>query len=298
MAGNGVGAVSESRQLERFGQVARAARDNLGAVIDLVLVHNEKPVRGRQPRASLNRAIVVAAVGAWERFITDTSHAFKHDHNDPRWGPGSDSAGRGQHYARPAADQLSKGGMTDGTFLPRLHVSAATNWSGVRMRAMEELKGEAPGRLSGLTFTQHLQQWVTLRNALAHGSIRQLMGWVDDPGHWGDQDPYASELHGRYRLWESDATGGEPRRDEPQMAGTTVQSGCARGCLALIVQTVDWLIVDIGQAHGRGWDVEGLRLPETWFGRELPPAFRGARADRYAHWTLWGGPELHRRSSS
>lgn len=61
---------------ERFGLVAEAARDNLGAAIDLVLVHNEKEVRGRQPRASLNRAVVVMAIGAWDRFIADTCSAF------------------------------------------------------------------------------------------------------------------------------------------------------------------------------------------------------------------------------
>jgi hypothetical protein len=56
---------------ERFGLVTGAARDNLGPSIDVVLVHNEKEVRGRHPRTSLNRAVVVMAVTAWDRFVAD-----------------------------------------------------------------------------------------------------------------------------------------------------------------------------------------------------------------------------------
>lgn len=41
-----------------------------------MIVHNELPVDGPQPRVSLNRAIVIAAVSAWERFIVDAITAF------------------------------------------------------------------------------------------------------------------------------------------------------------------------------------------------------------------------------
>ena len=117
------------------------------------------------------------------------------------------------------------------------------------MQAMENLTADAPGRLSGLTFAQHLNQWVTVRNALTHGSIRRLLRRVNDPARWQDPkigDPYASVIHGRFRLWESDATGGSGQPDEQRLVGATIQSGCARGCLSLIIQAVDWLIVDIG----------------------------------------------------
>jgi hypothetical protein len=169
------------------------------------------------------------------------------------------------------------------------------------MQAMEDLAGDVYGRRSGLTFTQHLNQWVTVRNALAHGSIRRLLRRVDDPARWQDPrigDPYASVLHGRFRLWESDAPGDSWQPDEQRLVGATIQSGCARGCLALVIQAVDWLIVEIGSAHGRDWDVENLRLPQAWFHRSLPRDFRGDRADGYAHWTLWGGPALYRRGST
>ena len=63
----------------------------------------------------------------------------------------------------------------------RSRAVAATNWSGVRMRGMETLTGDHPGQRSGLTFSQHLHQWVTVRNALTHGSIRELLRQVNAP---------------------------------------------------------------------------------------------------------------------
>jgi hypothetical protein len=69
-------------------------------------------------------------------------------------------------------------------FLQRLQVKTATSWSGVRMQAIENLTPDAPGRLSGLTFAQHLNQWVTVRYALEHGSIRRLLRRAGDPARW------------------------------------------------------------------------------------------------------------------
>jgi len=300
MKGAGMTKVPDPVLRERFGLVTEAARDNLGAAIDLVLVHNEKEVRGRQPRASLNRAVVVMAISAWDRFIADTSSAFTTDPDYPHWGSGLDDSTTRGLYADPAAALLTEAGATEAPFLQRLRVRAATSWSGVRMQAMENLTADAPGRLSGLTFAQHLNQWVTVRNALAHGSIRRLLRRVEQPARWQDPkigDPYASVLHGRFHLWESDATGGSGQPDELRLVGATIQSGCARGCLSLIIQAIDWLIVDIGHAHGRGWDVEDLRLPQAWFDRELPRKFRGDHDSGHAHWSLWGGTALHRRES-
>jgi hypothetical protein len=105
---------------ERFGLVTRAARDNLGTAVDLVLVHNEKVVRGRQPRASLNRAVVVMAIGAWDRFVADTCSAFTTDPDYPHWGSGlDDSVSRGL-YAGPAAVQFGEAGATGTPFLRHL----------------------------------------------------------------------------------------------------------------------------------------------------------------------------------
>lgn len=286
-------------QLKRFERVTKAAQDNLGAVIDLVLLHNEEVVRGRQPRASLNRAIIVGSVSAWERFITDTINAFTYDKDDDGWGSGTDASKSGQQYPDSASGKLANDGVTSDPFLPRIHVSAAASWKGITLQRMEDLDGYTPGNKSGLTFSQHLRQWLELRNAIAHGSIRQLVHKIDDPGRGKPGDPYTTAAGGRYRLWASDATGGDPTKVGPQhLEGATFQAGCARGCLALVIQAIDWLIVDIGQSHGRAWNVEQLRLPEAWFATKLPPLFRGTTSDGKAHWTLWDGPELHRRKAA
>lgn len=297
-----VSSVSEAGYgLERFRRAADAARDNLSVAVDLVIVHNEKPVRGRQPRAALNRAIVVAAIAAWDRFVSDTCSAFEGNGNDDPWGSGSEKSNPGQLYARAVNRRLARCGAVESPFLSRLRARAATNWSGVRMLAIETLDGVEPGERSGLTFSQHLNQWIRLRHALAHGSIRYEIRRADDPAAWDPKDdigdPYRSQWHGRYRLWESDATGESQLAEQQRLIGATVQSGCARGCLALVIQAVDWLITDIAQAAGRGWDTEELRLPAEWFERELPPLFRGVTPDGYQHWCLWGGPTLYRRAS-
>jgi hypothetical protein len=84
MKGAGMTRVPDPVLRERFGLVTGAARDNLGSAIDLVLVHNEKEARGRQPRTSLNRAVVVAAISAWDRFVADTCSAFTTGTYTPR----------------------------------------------------------------------------------------------------------------------------------------------------------------------------------------------------------------------
>lgn len=163
---------------------------------------------------------------------------------------------------------------------------------------METLTGDHPGQRSGLTFSQHLHQWVTVRNALTHGSIRELLRQVNAPPERTDpriRAAYTSISGERYRLWISDAVGTTSQHGEDRL-GATIQSGCARGCLALVIQTIDRLIVDICRAHGRAWDSENLRLPASWFQRKLPSRFRSTTPDGHVHWTLRGGPELYRRT--
>src|SRR5262249_1942411 len=153
---------------------------------------------GPQPRVSLNWAIVIGAVSAWERFIADTVSMFAGDRLRTL------DMGKAQ-YADSAARLLTEVGATETDFLHRLRIHAATNWSGVRLRAMEDLIGTTPGDRSGLTFAQHLNQWVTLRNALAHHSVPRLIERASEPTTWTDPkigDPYESVLHGRFRLWE------------------------------------------------------------------------------------------------
>lgn len=272
---------------ERFASAAAAVRSNLRMAIDLVMVHNELSVGGPQPRVSLNWAIVIAAVSAWERFIVDAASTFADGRLQK---PDLDKA----QYADPAAKLLTKVGATETDFLTGLRIHAATNWSGIRLRAMEDLIGTNPGHRSGLVFGQHLNQWITFRNALAHHNVTRLIERAAKPDTWTEPrigDPYKSSIHGRFRLWEYEIIRNHPTYGEQRYTGASTNAGCVRGCLALIIQAVDWLIVDIAQAHRRTWDSSHLRLPDEWFQRDLPPTFRSARAENYENWTLWGGPE-------
>jgi hypothetical protein len=54
---------------ERFAKVCETTKWNVRAALDLIFIHAEKEVRGRQPRASLNPFTVLAAVAAYERFF-------------------------------------------------------------------------------------------------------------------------------------------------------------------------------------------------------------------------------------
>lgn len=294
--------IPELLTFDRFYRVTAAAFANLSSAVDLVIVHNEKVVRGLQPRASLNRAIVVMAVAAWDRFVADAQDACRERADGASWYTGAQTSQPGELYARRASVLLNQA-ATQESFLERIHIVAATDGKGVRLKRMEELVGARRGEWSGLTFAQHLNQWIMLRNALAHNSIRQLITAAASPGRWNSPDigdPYASiqadGTCGRYRLWESDAVGDSGDK-ENRLSGATVQAWSARSCLAFIIQAVDWLIVDIAQAHGRGWDPDTLRLPQVWFERDLPPRIRGAVPDGYAHWSLWEGPTLHRRAA-
>jgi len=241
------------------------------------------------------------AVAAWDRFVADTQDACRQQAGAVPWYSGTSSTQPAELYAKRASTLLNQA-ATQKPFLERIHVAAATDGIGVSLKRMEELVGERRGGWSGLTFAQHLNQWITLRNALAHNSVRQLINAADDPNSWTGSnfgDPYAS-IHpdgtrARYRIWESDAVGDSSEKQD-RLTGATVQAWSARSCLAFIIQTVDWIIVDIAQAHGRSWDPDPLRLPQAWFERDLPPKIRGALPDGYAHWSLWEGPTLHRRA--
>lgn len=119
---------------------------------------------------------------------------------------------------------------------------------------MEDLVGTNPGHRSGLTFAQHLNQWITFRNALAHHSVPQLIERAAKPDTWtnpkigdpasptsmGDPDCGSTRSSRTIQPTASSAT--------PARAPTPAVSG---GCLALIIQAVDRLIVKIAQAHGR-----------------------------------------------
>lgn len=277
---------------DEFADIADAVRSNLSLAVDLVMVHNERPVAGSQPRAALNWSVVLGAMSAWERFVVDTATLFD--------GKGKLKTDLAQ-YAGRADALLTQTGAIEIGFLPRLQVRAATNWVGRGLRSMEDLVGNKPGVFSGLTLAQHLNQWVTLRNAIVHHGIARLNDRARDPRFWKSApqigDPYQSAFGGRVCLWEFERVRTDPATGgKASMWDVSRHAGCVRGCLATVIQVVDWIIVDISRAFGRDWDADGLRLPEVWFRRDLPLTFRGGSKEQYQTWTLWGGPALCRRA--
>jgi hypothetical protein len=272
----------------RFVEVCTAVRENLAIAADLVLVHNETEVRGRQPRASLNRAIVVTSVGAWERFVADTEAAF----TDNNWDIEAVDSSVSKSYAARAEAALTAAGAC-AVYRDAWSARAATDWRGITLRRMESLLGQQPGSTSGLTLSQHLDQWIELRNAVAHHQVRELAAVAIDAAKWRAreerrarrrlrQDPYATPT-GRWVLWDSSAGSDE------------VQAGAARACLALVLQILDGVIIEI--CHYHSWTANELRLPMEWFASSLPASFRGVEQSRQHHATLWGGTFLNRRSN-
>jgi hypothetical protein len=64
--------------VERFAAVCAATRWHVRRPLDLICIHSEREVSGRQPRATLNPFTVLAAAAAWERFLSDLVGAVKY----------------------------------------------------------------------------------------------------------------------------------------------------------------------------------------------------------------------------
>jgi hypothetical protein len=79
---------------ERFAKVCETTKWNVRAALDLIFIHAEKEVRGRQPRASLNPFTVLAAVAAYERFF---DHLYAAATDRPRPSTASRPRQAGQH---------------------------------------------------------------------------------------------------------------------------------------------------------------------------------------------------------
>lgn len=278
-------AVGKVTKLRRFKLITQAAEASMQVAIDFILIHNEERVKGRQTRSSLNRAMVLTAAGTWERFVSDTKSAF----TVPRkWvTPGRpESSVRGAYHARAAGDLDSAGACP--SFLGSWTARAGAGWAGLTITPQETLSGTQPGARSGLTLGQHLDQWVELRNGLAHQQVKQLANvsrnaarWKKDRFHKGRQDPYVTNINTRRVLWDSGA------------ATDTLQGGAARSSVSLFVQVLDSVIVDIA-THNR-WDPDQFRLPAIWFESRLPERYRGVALEDMHHQTLWGGLKPIRR---
>lgn len=155
-----------------FKESVRSVRARLGEAIDLLLIHNEKPVRGNQPRRVLGGLTLLLAVSAWERLIADLVHLA----SSTEW-PGAERAKNlpGKSYPQKAFELL--GDLTDGS-LP----------NAFRIRLFNDFAGQTPHGAwvcggDDDTLAQELNGWIASRNGVAHHCLPQQEDkrvWVSD----------------------------------------------------------------------------------------------------------------------
>lgn len=227
--------------------MVQSARDYMRTALDLMAVHAEKPVRGRQPRASLNPFTVVASIGSWERFIADLVSAAKEDDGH---GPGAHKAADGSHRPGLIDRRLTDSGVLREALPPQGEVKFPANaWVGVRPRGRKTVLRSSPDE-DREELLDSIAETRRTRNGAAHYALMRN-AW--DSAQEADQD-------GRYPR-QSDA-------DAP-----TLQSGCVRGVTAVLLRLIDGTAAIVARDHG--WDPDVSRLPGDWFEAE-------AKADRFA----------------
>lgn len=223
---------------QQFQLACKAARVDLGEALDLVLIHNERDVRGTQPRSSLNPVTVLLAVAAWERLIADVDHLA----SSKLWaGPG---AGRSPHRAARLDVAARVLGAASGGLLP----------DGWRVRAHENWRGKTPTRPVVLAGTDPqlsdlVDDYVDLRHAVAHRAYLQK----------GYQGSY----------WHSDADGHTVQAGAARAALALF--------IQLVDQSIAAIGTALAQA-GAPVDPQTLALPAWWFDTHPPAGARGIDA--------------------
>lgn len=246
----------QTHQADAWARAYGSARARFAQAVDLVLIHNERDVRGNQPRTVLNPLIVLFAVSAWERLIAELYFL------------GGGGVGKNKDRTPPGLSRPSQAFevltvVTAGTLPSGFQVTIFDSYRGVRPEGKRTQHGDPDGKLSNA-----ITGWIDTRNAVAHAAMGQL----------------ADSEH----AWRSDAAGGGPLEFD---AGLTVQAGGARACLSLFIQLVDQIAPAVEQAtcvH----ETTQTRLPSWWFDRTGPSGVRGVNEPG----ALWGGHELTRRS--
>jgi len=243
---------------DRFAQVARAAQLNVRTALDLIAIHSEKPVKGRQPRASLNPFTVVAAVGSWERFIADLTSAA----TERRWlGPGGHKSA-GSHWPDSIDGRMTRLGLLQARLTTRWEAKfPASGWIGIEPRGWRTVLQASPaGEREQLL--AYIAETRRTRNGAAHYALMQnALESADQAGQDG------------WYPWKSDA--GHP----------SLQSGYARGVTAVFLQLIDCTAALV--AREQGWKPELYRLPGDWFRTQ-------SQTNRFAGVQFWAGTALHR----
>jgi hypothetical protein len=255
-----VGAVVQpvdASQETEFAELCRDTSLGFSNAIDLVLIHNEKDVRGTQPQAVLNDLTVLLAVAAWERFVVDVQAL-----GTRQWtaaglhtkANGIAYLGQKEHPESPGAARIILERASGGRLPADWTVTSFGDYIGKSPRIPRTLAGDK----DIAQLAEQADAWIRLRNSVAHRCMAQDL-----------QDPY----------WKSDAK------------SHTIQAGWARAVLALFLQLSDQAIAAIAAEAGFP-QPEPYRLPPEWFLDEAPAGLRGTKEPNI----LWGGHALMRRT--
>ncbi|QQC90578.1 hypothetical protein [Streptomyces alfalfae] len=258
---------------ERFADVCTEVTWHAKKFLDLIHIHSEQEVRGRQPRATLNPLTVLMAAAAWERFVSDLAGAASY--SDEKWGE-SGASGLGRF-------QIPKGKKPDGKgaisrpWEPD-HLSPYLRQRGVLDR---DISDEWAAWLSftrvgatpkGWSFAEYVQDADAFRDILKE--VQKVRNGV---AHLAFPQDLATAQASSYS-WTNNAK------------SITIQSGHARGLSAALLQLIDASIVTVARSHR--WPIESYRLPAAWFRAKVPGS-----DSRYPGAEFWGGRSLHRLSS-
>jgi hypothetical protein len=144
-----------------FAQVCADARAGLSNALDLILVHNERSVRGPQPRASLNPLTLLLAMAAWERFVTDLALISRGQFTNV----GETSAERGGAYLAMHGGAAAKvlDAASGGRVAARLNIRSFDGWRGAAPTSPQDRIGAA--------IFQDIDAAIGVRNAIAHRTL-------------------------------------------------------------------------------------------------------------------------------
>jgi hypothetical protein len=253
-----------------FTKVCEAARWNLRAALDLIAIHSEKEVRGRQPRASLNPFTVLAAVAAWERFLADAVGASA--------GTGKPWPGPGHFKFDPKKDNKK---LPDGRWVtPPWDPSYLNDYLRVRgvIKSGLDLTDYWEAHLAGSWWGAAPTRWRYVRYADDPSAFEVALKNAQYARHGAAHFalPYNAVMSAPFGYnWNSDA------------AADTIQSGHARAVAALFLQLIDCSIIAIAEDHG--WRPERYQPTSAWFEAMVP-----ASDTRYPRVEFWGGRSLFR----
>ncbi|WP_405165555.1 hypothetical protein OG203_10890 [Nocardia sp. NBC_01499] len=213
-------------QRAAFALICDDTRKGFSEVIDLILIHNERVVRGTQPRTTLNPFMALLSVAAWERLVADIG-LLARSIDPSAVAPGTVGS---QGFNTLGAD--ANGG-------PSMAISTLTVASGQQLpdRWRIRITSRSQGKFlkfgytaEGLDplMTELVDWWVLVRHKVAHRGLPQLLTWLEKTDAHDGQTINTRTARSAFTLFYSSPT----RRSgqSPKWRSSTIRtnSGCPR----------------------------------------------------------------------